>query len=113
NGSLGVGFSGGAGFGISTDVVLVPSSTWMHFAYTNNGGGSGGTKTMYLTPVGQAGAASVHTVSSNVDPTTGASDVIVQSDTGPSGIVAGRMYRFLIYNRALSSSEVTQIYLFG
>lgn len=103
NGSLAVNVSdNGASTGVATAAGVIASNaaTFVHFAYTNSGGGAGGTKALYIngapvTPVASAGGGSGAIVS-----------VIGALTATPAGIITGRMYKLAIWSRALTQADV-------
>jgi hypothetical protein len=83
----------------------VPSGQWTHICFTNAGGGSGGTFTLYINGLAVSttpdnGDVSWDVVSSQLGAGNGATS---------NALLDGREYNWVIYNRALSAGEALQL----
>jgi hypothetical protein len=90
--------------GLLSPAGAVPSATWTHVLYTNNGGGPGGVMKLYInglpvstTPFnGDTSFATIHSYFAN-------------GLSNHNGALAGRLAQDVIYNRVLSEAEAIQL----
>jgi hypothetical protein len=106
------GGSGGTALGVPTGAV--PNNTWTHLVYTNSGGGFAGNTTSNAAFYVNTVPAAIFTGGAG-DLSFGGLSLVCRLGSGiaTDGMLAGRLYKVVVYNRVLAQADVTALYNSG
>jgi hypothetical protein len=100
---------GGGGTQVLTATGTVPNNTWTHRVYTNNGGGFAGTPTVYK----NGAAISTSAGSSGISAFADTTHCNFGTGSPTDGMLTGRLYKIVAYNRVLIAADVAALYASG
>lgn len=86
---------------------VIPLNTWVNITYTYNGSGGAGSQIVYINGVG------IYSTSAGSGPIFSNSNVVRVGYDDNNWFWGGRIANTLIYNRSLTTSEITQNYNAG
>jgi hypothetical protein len=105
-GALAVGVTGDNSIASTATVIASNAATFTHFVYTKSGTGGTGAKVLYIN-------GSVVSTTSTTAQGASIIECLMGAISHTTGIIAGRLSSFRIWNRVLTSADVTALYSAG